>query len=169
MRAPKTGARARGDGALMRARLFLILPLLAGCTVGPDYHKPDIATPDTFAAENAPLSVPLAAQADMTRWWTLFHDPELESLIARALGANLDLQAAASRVREARQQEIIADAAGEPSFSASGNALDLHSGRNFLSQLTGNQSPVRPLRALRPLPAAPIRPLCVGIRRHLGD
>jgi outer membrane protein, multidrug efflux system len=124
----------------MRKRLIILLPLLAGCTVGPDYRKPDIATPDSFAGENAPLSVAAASQADMTRWWTLFHDPELESLIARALDANLDLQAAASRVREARQQEIIANAAGEPSLSASGNALDLHSGRNFLSQLTGGQS-----------------------------
>jgi NodT family efflux transporter outer membrane factor (OMF) lipoprotein len=125
----------------MKRPLILLVPLLlAGCEVGPDYHKPDIATPQSFAAENAPLSVSAATEADMTRWWTIFHDPELESLIARAFDANLDLKTAASRLRESREQIIIAGAAGEPSLSASGNALDVHSGRNVLSQLSGGQS-----------------------------
>jgi NodT family efflux transporter outer membrane factor (OMF) lipoprotein len=64
----------------------------------------------------------------------------LDSLVARALNANLDLKSAASRVREARQQEIVAGAAGLPNVSASGNALRLHSGRNILSQLGGAAS-----------------------------
>ena len=122
----------------MRPQLVLLLPLLAGCAVGPNYSKPDIATPDAFAAQNAPLSVPEASQADLSQWWTAFHDAELESLIARALSANLDLQTAASRVREAREQEIIAGAAGTPNISAAGNVDHLHSGRNFLSQFSGN-------------------------------
>ena len=124
----------------MRARLLLFMPLLAGCAVGPNYSKPDIKTPASFTLEAGPLSVPQAAQADLTEWWTQFHDAELNSLISRALAANLDLQSAASRVRAAREQEIIAGAAGEPSLSASGNAAHLHSGRNFLSQLGGGQS-----------------------------
>ena len=119
---------------------FLFALLLAGCAIGPDYSKPDIKTPDRFTADAAPLSVPLATEADLTAWWTQFHDAELNSLINRALAANLDLQSAASRVREAREQEIIAGAAGAPSVSATSNAAHLHSGRNFLSQLGGGQS-----------------------------
>jgi outer membrane protein TolC len=57
----------------MRPLLPYLLPLLAGCTVGPDYLKPDIAVPDSFAAQNAPLSLPVAGEADITRWWTQFH------------------------------------------------------------------------------------------------
>jgi NodT family efflux transporter outer membrane factor (OMF) lipoprotein len=124
----------------MRARLLSLLPLLAGCTVGPDYHPPDMATPANFAAQNAPMSVPASDQTDMTGWWSAFHDAELDSLIARALDANLDLKSAASRIAEARQAEIIAGAAGLPNLSAMGNVLHLHSGTNPLAQLSGSGS-----------------------------
>ncbi len=124
----------------MRARILCLLPLLAGCMVGPDYHPPQTATPDHFAAEDAPMSMPAADQADMTQWWAAFHDPELDSLIARAFAANLDLKSAASRLREARAQEVIAGAAELPTLSATGDALKLHSGRNILSQLGGGSS-----------------------------
>ncbi len=121
-------------------RILLTAPLLVGCAVGPNYSKPDMKTPDSFAAETTPLSVPQATEADLTAWWTQFNDAELANLVSRALAANLDLQSAASRVREARQQEIIAGAAGAPNISAIGNAAHLHSGRNFLAQLGGGQS-----------------------------
>lgn len=124
----------------MRARLVMVLPLLAGCTLGPDYKAPDVAVPAGFSAEDTPLSVPQAGEADLTAWWSDFHDAELESLIGRALAANLDLKTAASRVREAREQEIIAGAAGLPTVSAMGDAARLHSGRNIFSQLGGGSS-----------------------------
>jgi outer membrane protein, multidrug efflux system len=124
----------------MRAWSLFILPLLAGCTVGPDYKQPDMPTPDAFAAESTPLSIPVANQTDISSWWAQFHDAELESLIARALSANLDLKTAASRLREAREQEAIAGAAGLPNVSAMGDAARLHSGRDILSQLGGGSS-----------------------------
>jgi len=124
----------------MRARIFpLAALLLSACTeVGPNYHQPEVATPDSFAGENAPLSLPDSSQADLTRWWSALHDTELDSLISRALTANLDLKTAASRVREAREQEVIADAALQPSVSAAADTAQLHSGRNFLSLLSGS-------------------------------
>jgi len=126
----------------MRARLFpLAALLLSACTeVGPDYHQPDVATPPSFAEENGPLSVADAGAADLTRWWSALHDAELDSLISRALAANLDLQAAASRVREARDQIVVADAALEPNVSATADTAQLHSGRNFLSLLSGSSA-----------------------------
>jgi NodT family efflux transporter outer membrane factor (OMF) lipoprotein len=124
----------------MRARpvLFLAPLLLSACTeVGPDYHQPDMATPGAFAAQAGPLSVPAATEDDLTRWWSLYHDTELESLIGRALSANLDIKTAASRVRESREQEIIAEAAASPSVSATADGARVHSGRNLLSQFGG--------------------------------
>jgi multidrug efflux system outer membrane protein len=123
----------------MRARFLpLALLLLSACTeVGPDYHPPDIATPAIFAEAAGPISVPQSGEADLTTWWGMFHDAELDSLVRRGLAANLDLQTAASRVRESREQEIIAGAAGLPSISAAADTVQLHSGRNFLS-LLGN-------------------------------
>jgi outer membrane protein, multidrug efflux system len=124
----------------MRARLLpLTALLLSACTeVGPDYHQPDIAAPSSFAEENGPLSVADSGAADLTRWWSALHDTELDSLISRGLAANLDLQAAASRVREAREQEVIANAALQPNISATADTAQIHSGKNFLSLLSGS-------------------------------
>jgi outer membrane protein, multidrug efflux system len=109
--------------------------VLAACNVGPDYKKPDIALPADFAEPHT--SLPAPAQADLSKWWTIFQDSELDSLVARSLAANLDLQTAASRVRQAREQEIIAGAPEWPSFDLSGLGLNLHNNSNPLGQLAG--------------------------------
>ena len=116
--------------------------LAASCTVGPDYKEPKAAMPPAFQeASTAPAQVPLSRttprEADLSRWWTRFDDPQLDDLIRRALEGNLDLQSVASRIRQAREQEIIAGAAGLPSISA--NALDarFHSNSNPLVGLGG--------------------------------
>jgi NodT family efflux transporter outer membrane factor (OMF) lipoprotein len=60
----------------------------------------------------------MGATADpaIEQWWASFHDPELDSLIARALRANLDLKVAASRVLEARAARGSARSALLPSI-----------------------------------------------------
>jgi NodT family efflux transporter outer membrane factor (OMF) lipoprotein len=113
---------------------------LQACTVGPDYKTPDTPVPAGYSAPTqtpAPLSMPVAQSVDLSQWWTQFHDAELESLIARALAQNPDLLTAQSRVREAREQELIAGAAGLPQVNATGNAIDLHSGSSFAQKLGG--------------------------------
>jgi multidrug efflux system outer membrane protein len=117
--------------------IMLCALLAGGCTVGPDYHKPDVTVPDSYRGLEG---VPTAPQADLSRWWTGFHDAELESLVARALKSNLDIMTAVSRVREARQQEIIAGAAELPQVSASAVAARLHSSTNPLGSLGGASS-----------------------------
>jgi NodT family efflux transporter outer membrane factor (OMF) lipoprotein len=126
----------------MKRALLLVL-LLGGCTVGPDYKAPDTPMPAGYSAPSqtqAPLSMPVAESVDLSQWWKQFHDAELESLITRALAQNPDLLTAQSRVREARQQEIIAGAAGLPQVNAMGNTIQAHSGSNPLSSLSSGQS-----------------------------
>src|SRR6201985_247184 len=97
---------------------------LAGCTRGPDYKNRDIPMRAQYGAPHqaeAPLSLPVAESVDLSQWWTQFNDAELESLINRALAQNPDLLTAQSRVRESRQQEVVAGAAGLPHVNASGN------------------------------------------------
>jgi multidrug efflux system outer membrane protein len=123
-------------------RALLLTLLVAGCTVGPDYKKPDMPVPASYSAPSqvqAPLSLPVAESVDLTEWWKQFHDTELESLIARALAQNPDQLTAESRVREARQQEVIAGAAGLPQVNAIGNTVHFHSNSNPLAQLSGGQ------------------------------
>lgn len=126
----------------MKRALFLCLGL-AACTVGPDYQAPKIQMPAGFAAPAqgpAPLSMPVSDSVDLPVWWKQFHDAELESLIARAMAQNLDLLTAQSRVREAREQEVIAGAAGLPQLNATGNTIQMHSASNPLAGLAGGSS-----------------------------
>ncbi|HEY1561727.1 MAG TPA: TolC family protein, partial [Caulobacteraceae bacterium] len=101
--------------------------LLCACTVGPDYHRPQIVSPANWS-ETAGLTTSLD-EAQLARWWGQFNDPVLDGLIARALKTNLDLETAASRVRQARFQESAAKAAQWPSIKAMGDAATLNSNR----------------------------------------
>ncbi|HEX4710148.1 efflux transporter outer membrane subunit [Phenylobacterium sp.] len=76
--------------------LSLVSLLLAGCAVGPTYHPPS-EPPVALAA--APRLTPEPVDGD---WWRTFGDPQLDQLIQRGLGANLDVRAAIDRVRAAR-------------------------------------------------------------------
>jgi len=67
--------------------------LLSGCTVGPDYVRPGMATPEKWRIEYAQ-----AADVANTRWWQQFGDPALDRLIEEALRENRDLAIAAARV-----------------------------------------------------------------------
>ncbi len=77
------------------------LVLLAGCTVGPDYVKPQIPTPAGFAAvTEAAAAAP--APADLAAWWTTLGDETLTSLIASAMTSNHDIRLAVARLDESR-------------------------------------------------------------------
>jgi outer membrane protein, multidrug efflux system len=73
--------------------------ILAACAVGPDYRKPQVATPDSFVGvEGAQVS-----SADMEReFWKAFNDEQLNAMIEQALAANHDIRIATARLREAR-------------------------------------------------------------------
>ena len=72
------------------------LALLFGCTVGPDYVRPEVDAPAAFRYEvtNAPDLV-------NTVWWEQFDDAVLNQLITTALAQNKDVRIAAARVEEA--------------------------------------------------------------------
>jgi outer membrane protein, multidrug efflux system len=121
---------------------FAALLLLSACEVGPDYHPPQAEAPPAYRelpanTAQAPLSRPVPNEADLSQWWTQIRDAELQTLIAHALQSNLALQTAASRIREAREQEIVAGAAEWPKLNANGAALNLHSNSNPLGALAG--------------------------------
>ncbi|AXQ31595.1 TolC family protein [Solimonas sp. K1W22B-7] len=81
----------------------LLLPMLAaialvGCAVGPDYRAPD-TKPAAFANADAGVVV---ADAYEARWWKLFGDEQLATLVEQALAANHDIGIAVARVSQAR-------------------------------------------------------------------
>lgn len=78
------------------ASLLALAAALGGCTVGPDYVRPDIDTPQTFRyAEES------ARELADTAWWKLFGDPVLDGLIDEALANNKSVQIAAANVEAA--------------------------------------------------------------------
>ncbi|MDQ7912119.1 efflux transporter outer membrane subunit [Pseudomonas sp. 102515] len=107
----------------MRSRLQMILltsaTLASGCTVGPDYHAPEVALPATF--QQRPVAAPLADQA-LAGWWDRFHDPLLSRLVEQALAQNLDLVQADARITQARAGVTAANAALLPAGDLGGQA-----------------------------------------------
>jgi multidrug efflux system outer membrane protein len=96
--------------------------LLSGCVVGPDYRQPELPSNEGWseaADESGRIS---SERAELARWWTAFGDPTLDSLVERAMDANLDLQAAAARVREARALAGQTRADLLPQIDSSGSA-----------------------------------------------
>lgn len=106
------------------AILGIVLATLAGCaTVGPDYRPPDLSAPAAWnnqAGEGNGAAANGAETAD--KWWSTLNDPELTSLIERAIAGNLDLKKARARVHEARAQRGVAQAGSFPTLGATGSA-----------------------------------------------
>ena len=69
--------------------------LLAACTVGPDYVRPNVDTPSAWR-----IDYPKAAEVANTTWWEQFGDPVLNDLIVTALRENRDIRIAAARVEQ---------------------------------------------------------------------
>jgi NodT family efflux transporter outer membrane factor (OMF) lipoprotein len=123
----------------MRASLLLlsVATVLSACAVGPNYHTPDIATPASYSGTQLLPSSATASTAELGAWWTQFDDAELNSLIERAMQGNLDLKSAASRIREAREQLIIAGADRLPRINADADVSTAHLSQNSgLSEFT---------------------------------
>ncbi|HEX3429605.1 MAG TPA: efflux transporter outer membrane subunit [Rhizomicrobium sp.] len=122
----------------MKRALTFVALIVAGCEVGPDYKPPPIATPPAFSELPAtPAAGRAADEASLSQWWTRIDDPELQSLIARALASNLDLKSAVSRIRQAREQAIIAGAKEWPQLNANGTGVNLHANSSPLAAIAG--------------------------------
>lgn len=126
--------RSRGPRPCALARLgsfMLGVVAVAGCAVGPSYHTPEPHVPQTFdavsrgAASRTPLDAASngnATNVDMAGWWHALNDPELDSLVARAVQSNPDALIALNRLQAARTYEIAIVGSALPEVSASGAA-----------------------------------------------
>lgn len=116
---------------LVRKLAWIVLGgfVAGGCMVGPDYHRPEQKMPARWSSPPTTQgSVTVQRPMDVQRWWTVFHDPVLDSLIDRAVQSNLDLEAARWRVVEARASVGVARAGLFPSANASASYRRSYSG-----------------------------------------
>ncbi len=99
--------------------LCLCLPLLTSCMMGPDFQRPEAKVSPQWLgqAPTAPEAARIGEQ-NLAQWWMVFNDPQLTSLVGRAIQANLDLKIAESRIRQARAAMGIAGADLGPAVDA---------------------------------------------------
>jgi NodT family efflux transporter outer membrane factor (OMF) lipoprotein len=111
--------------------IYALVALLAGCTVGPNFRPP--TAPDTTritgkalpasttqAGTTAGRAQSLVSGRDIRGdWWTLFHSPQINALVDRALSSNPDITAAQATLREARENTRAEEGNQYPQVSAS--------------------------------------------------
>jgi NodT family efflux transporter outer membrane factor (OMF) lipoprotein len=85
---------------------FALALATCGCMVGPDYQSPTVAVATKYLEANQPSVDAKRQQYEV--WWTVFNDPVLDRLIEIAYDQNLSLQAAGTRVLQARAELGVA-------------------------------------------------------------
>ncbi len=127
------------DKLMLKVTLFFCVLAMAGCSVGPDYHPQEAKMPSAWAGTTASTKAS-AACADLVHWWTEFNDPNLTSLVERAINTNLDLLQAQARIRQARAARGIVAGGLWPMVDASGSYA-----RGRFSDLGGSNATTRNL------------------------
>ena len=102
--------------------LSMTLLMLAGCAIGPDYRKPETASPPVWMVD-----MQQAKDTANTAWWEQFNDPALNNLITIALQQNYDLRIATARVEEyyGRYGATRADLFPQVGYGASGSRVQM--------------------------------------------
>ena len=102
---------------MSRTLPLLALALLAGCTVGPDYQRPQQLVAPDWIENGTPGPIDL-------QWWKAFGDAKLTTLIESALAGTPDLKEAEARLAEARANRDAAAGGRLPSVTAKGSATE---------------------------------------------
>src|SRR5258708_96954 len=96
---------------------LLVTLLISGCTVGPNYKRPAAVVPTEFRGVSPESSKAEAASLGDQKWWDVFRDEQLQSLIRNAIQQNYDVRIAATRVLQAQAQLGITRSNQFPSVS----------------------------------------------------
>jgi len=102
---------------LARIVTLMIIVSLTGCAMGPDFKKPVVETPNNFRFSDSE-----SKEVVNLKWWELFDDPVLYSLVVTALTDNKDAMIAASRIEEARAALGFTKADQYPRLDLEGSA-----------------------------------------------
>jgi len=101
--------------------LATIIPIavlfVTGCVMGPDFEKPVVDTPDQYRFSDAQVKTVVNL-----KWWELFNDPTLDSLVVDALNDNKDVMIATSRINQARASLKFTEAEPLPKIDIQADA-----------------------------------------------
>jgi len=102
---------------------LLSVGLLAGCAVGPDYRRPEIALTPDFVGAPRIANRQREGLTDLRAWWVAFGDPLMTSYVTAALEQNLDIAQAGARVAQARASLRLSTSALLPSVNGNAQAV----------------------------------------------
>jgi len=108
--------------ALSAAPLVAAAAVLAGCAVGPDYHRPAAPISAAFKEQPGWTRAAPADALDRGDWWRLFGDPVLDGLERRVEVSNQNIAAAEAAYRQARALVRQQRASLFPTVSLNGGA-----------------------------------------------
>ena len=110
--------------------LGLVVLLVGGCMVGPEYKKPSAPMTATFKETDGWKVAQPSDHLPKGRWWEIFDDPELHALAEEVSAANQNLKIAEARLREARAMVRFNRAALFPTISAGLGASSIRESNN---------------------------------------
>src|SRR5437016_4644831 len=114
----------------LRGRFWLSLIMavvLTGCAAGPNYHRPAITPPTAFRGDLTPSNAASLADA---KWFEVFKDEQLQSLIRTALEHNYDVREAAARIEAGRAALGITRSNQFPTMTASAGVATQRTARS---------------------------------------
>jgi NodT family efflux transporter outer membrane factor (OMF) lipoprotein len=115
--------------------------LLAACSVGPDYHRPDAPVPATYK-EGWKTGEPQDA-TDRGAWWAVYNDPLLDELERQIDISNQNLKVAEGAYREARAVVAQARSGYFPTISVAASATRSGQGNNSTAGVTSGSGITR--------------------------
>jgi NodT family efflux transporter outer membrane factor (OMF) lipoprotein len=110
----------------MRKIALIPLLVLAGCTVGPDLHRPEVPgvlAPWVGSADTLPVD---------DHWWKALHEPQLDALVDTALAHNLDIRIAEANLLEARANRDAALGGRFPAATVTASGVENGLSKNGL-------------------------------------
>src|SRR5215471_10716943 len=136
---PDRGCRQGARAVQLRLLIVAVmLSVLSGSMVGPDYQRPALPAPTVFRGTPDPAVPPDPTSLGNLQWFEVFKDEQLHALIRTALVANYDLRDAVARVNEARANLGITQSEQFPNITASADITTVRASRNGLTPIAAN-------------------------------
>lgn len=125
-----------GSRTFRLAPLALVLALV-GCTVGPDYQRPEVAMPTAFKEAKGWTATTPKDNQSKGDWWSVYQDPQLSALMSQVQISNQNVAQYAAQYRQA--QALVTQARAElfPQVTATGDST-----RSGTGSVAGNKQSV---------------------------
>jgi multidrug efflux system outer membrane protein len=108
--------------------------VLTGCTVGPNYKRPQVTTPAVYRGLAPDADKNTTASLGDEKWWTVFQDEELQKLIRIGLTENYDVRIAAARILQAQAILGITRADQFPTITGGAAAVNERIPQNVINR-----------------------------------